>query len=62
MAPPDPEMRSPVTGQGDRAKVANLERQKQRYLIEPDFQAALFVLAPKICLVALLAFVGGAHE
>jgi len=35
------------------------EQQKQRYHVAPDSQAALFLLAPMIFLIAILAFAGG---
>ena len=59
-APPDPEMRRPATRQSDRAKIANptCKKQKQRYSISVETQAAFWILAPTFLMVALLA-IGG---
>jgi hypothetical protein len=57
LAPPDPEMlRAPLAG---RPQIAKSEHQKQRYHVAPDSQAALFLLARMIFLIAILAFAGG---
>ena len=50
--------RERAPGQG-RPISQKLEQQKRRYQVPPDFQAALFLLAPMIFLIAILAFAGG---
>ena len=56
LAPPNPEMRrAPLAG----PEIAKSEHQEQRYRVAADSQAALFLLAPMIFLIAILAFAGG---
>jgi len=47
--------RAPLAG---RPKIATLGKHKQKYQFPLDFQAALFLLAPMIFLVAILAVAG----
>jgi hypothetical protein len=53
-APPDPEMRRGAVGRGT-PKIAKSRKQKQRYQVLLDLQAAAFVLLPIIVSVVLLA-------
>jgi hypothetical protein len=45
-------------GQG-RPNSQKSGKQKSRYLIEPDLQTGLYLLAPMIVFIAILAFAGG---
>ena len=58
LAPPDPSEseRAPLAG---RPNIAKSEHQKQSYYVAPDSQAALYLLAPMIFLIAILALAGG---
>jgi len=56
-APPDPKMRRGAVRSGT-PEIAKSEHQK-KYQVPLDFQAALFLLAPMIFLIAILAFAGG---
>jgi hypothetical protein len=59
LAPPDPpEIRRGAVGSGTLEIAEDRKKQKQRYQVPPDFQAALFLLAPMIVLIAILAFGG----
>jgi len=56
--PPDPETRSPLTRQSERAKVAKSEHHKQNHSVSVETQACFFVLLPVALSVVLLAIAG----
>jgi hypothetical protein len=58
-APSDAEMRRGAVGIGTPKIAEDSKKQKQKYHVAPDSQAALFLLAPMIFLIAILAFAGG---
>ena len=57
--PPDPKMRRPATLASDGTKIASGDKQKQKYRISVETQAAFWILLPTFLTVVLLAIAGG---
>jgi hypothetical protein len=63
MHPPDPEMRrASFTRNEASPEVGKSKKQKQRYSISLETQAAFWVLLPTLLAVVLLAIAGAWHE